>query len=96
MNVSQQLDHINDNNYDDVITVDGLEKGHFIAITSNTLPAGSDTREIQVDIMPLEQAPGGTVSSSSGLYVRGADETQVQVKVMNNGTEVASNTTSYS
>ena len=96
MTVSQVLNHINDNNFDDDITITDIPKGHFPAVTDITLPEGSNTREIRVDILPLEQIDGGTMSVNSGLFVRGADETAVKATVYQDGTEKASNIQSYS
>ena len=96
MNVSQVLNHINENNYDDDITITDIPKGHFPAVTSITLPQGSNTREIRVDILPMEQIDGGTMNVNSGLFVRGADETAVKATVYQDGKELASNTQSYS
>ncbi len=95
MNVSQQLNHINENNYDDDITVSDVPKGYFPAVVSNTLAEGSTPREITVDLFPLEQSDGGTMSVNSGLYVKGPDETAVKATVKQDGKEVADNTTSY-
>ncbi len=96
MTVSQQLNHINENNYDDQITIYDIPKGHFPAIVSNTLAQGSATREMTVEIMALEQSAGGTMGTNSGLYIRGADETAVKVVVQENGKQVAEITQSYS
>lgn len=95
MNVSQHLNHVNDNSYDDDITVTDVPRGYFLAVTSISLPEGSTTREITVDIMPLEQAPGGTRTVNSGLFVRKEGETAVKVTVSQDGSELASNTTDY-
>lgn len=96
MNVSQNLNHLNDNNYDDDITVNGIPKGYFPAVTSNTISEGSSTREIGVMLLELEQSAGGTMSTNSGLYVRLGGESAVKVTVSQDGNEVASNTQSYS
>ncbi len=96
MNASQQLNHINENSYDDDITVTDVPKGQFLAVTANSLPDGSDTREISVELLPLEQAPGGTRIVNTGLYIRKENERSVKVTVMENGKELAANTTNYS
>ena len=95
MTVSQVLNHVNENSYDDDITVTDVPNGHFLAIIANSIAQGSTTREMTVDIMPLEQSGGGTMTVNSSLYIRQADETAVQVKVTQNGTELANNTTNY-
>ena len=95
MNVSQVLNHLNENTYDDDITVTDIPKGYFPAAVSNRLPDGSDTREIMVDILPLEQAPGGTMHANPGLYTRQPDETSVKVTVTQDGSVLATNTTGY-
>ena len=94
--VSQQLNHINENNYDDDITVHNVPKGYFPASTGNILPEGSATREITVSLFPLEQSEGGNLTTNPGLYVKGPDETAVKVTVKDeNGKDLAENTTSY-
>lgn len=95
MTISQQLNHVNDASYDDEITITDVAKGHFPAATGNTLPEGSTTREIRVDIMPLEQAPGGTMTTNPGLYAKGANETEVKVTVYQDGAAVGENTQAY-
>lgn len=97
MTVSQVLNHINDNNYDDDITVTDVPKGYFLAVTSIKAPAdGSTTREITIDLLPLEQAPGGTRTTNSGLFVRKPGEDAVKVTVKQDGKDLAENTQAYS
>ena len=98
MTVSQHINSINpnENTYDDDITVTDVPKGEFLAVTSNSLPDGSSTREITVELMPLEQAPGGTRTTNTGLFIRQDGETAMKVTVSRNGTTLADNTTNYS
>ncbi len=95
MTVSQKLEHINENSYEDIITITDIPKGYFPAATGNSLPADASTREITVEIMALEQSPGGTMTADPGLYVKGADETAVKVTVNQDGKMLAENTQSY-
>ena len=95
MNVSQQLNHIQENQYDDDITVSGLPTGYFPAVTGITLPEGATTREISVQLLPLEQQRESTMVVNSGLYVKSPDETAVKVTVSQDGKEVAENTQNY-
>lgn len=96
MTVSQKLNHLNDENYDDDITVTDVPKGQFIAVTSVTLPDGSTTREITVTLMSMPVAEGGTNTTNSGLWIKQAAETAVKVTVVNEGgQEQCSNTTNY-
>ncbi|MCP4439601.1 MAG: hypothetical protein GY810_11720 [Aureispira sp.] len=95
MNASQQINHINENNYDVDISVTDVPKGHFTAVTANSFDGNSSLREIRVEILPLEQHQGGTVSTNSGLFVKGDNENAIQVKIYKDGQEVASNTQSY-
>ncbi|WP_020536783.1 hypothetical protein [Lewinella cohaerens] len=95
MNVSQQINHVNENNYDDDITVTDVPKGYFLAVTSITLPEGSATREVTVQLLPLEQAPGGTRTTNTGLFVRKAGEAQIKVTVQQDGNTLAENTSNY-
>lgn len=102
MTVSQKLEPAgNGNNMDwfDDITVTDVPKGHFLAVTENNQPAGgATTRNITVQCMAAEWAPGGTMRVDTGLYVRKSGETEVCVKVMDTSgvTEIATNTTAYS
>lgn len=94
-NLAQQLNHINENNYDDDITAD-LAEGQFIAVTAVTLPEGGTQREVTVQIMELEQAPGGKSQTNTGLYVRGDKETSVKATLLDvGGQEVDSNVADY-
>ena len=95
MTVSQVINHVNDNSYDDDITVTDIPTGHFIAVIENTIAQDATIREMTVDIMPLPQASGGIMTINSNLYIRQFNETAVHVKVTQNGTELASNTTNY-
>ncbi len=93
--VSQQINSINENNYDDDITVTDIPNGHFPAVTGNSITEGTTTRAVTVEILPLEQAPGGTMHCNTGLFKKSDDESAVQVKVMQDGKEVATNTQNY-
>jgi len=95
MDASQQLNHVNEKNYDDDISVSGIPPGFFPAVTSNVLPEGSDTREVRIEIMPLEQSPGGVMPVNTGLYVRQDKESCVKVTVNQDGKEIATNTANY-
>ena len=96
MTVSQTINHINENNYDDDITVTDVPKGHFTAVTENVFASGSSTREIRVELLPLEQHSGGTVTTNTGLFVKQNGETAIKVTVMQNGQELGANTVNYS
>lgn len=96
MTCSQQINLINEKSYDDDITVTDVPKGYFLAVTNNVPPAaGSTTREIRVELLPLEQAPSGTSITNSGLYTRQDGETEVKVTVTQDGTVKCDNTTAY-
>ena len=97
MTVSQQLNSIDPDQktYEDDITVTDVPKGQFLALVANSIADGSSTREMTVELMDLEQAPGGTRTLSSGLYVRQDGETAVKVTVQRSGQALADNTTDY-
>ncbi|MEL6661015.1 MAG: hypothetical protein AAFP77_03650 [Bacteroidota bacterium] len=97
MTVSQQINSIDpdQNTYDDDITVTDVPKGQFLAVISNSIADGSSTREMTVELMDLEQAPGGTRTVNSGLYVRQDGETAVKVTVQRDGQALEGNTTNY-
>lgn len=96
MTVSQQINHINDQNYDDDITVTGVPKGYFVAVTANSFGGGSNTREVKVELLPLGHAPGGTGYSNTGLFMRQSGENAICAKVYNGGTLECENTINYS
>ncbi len=96
MTVSQVLNHIAENNYDDDITVTDIPPHNFIAVTGMTYNEGDTTRDIRVDILPLEQENRSTQTINSGLFVRQEDETAVKVTVYQDDKELAQNTQNYS
>lgn len=96
MTVSQVLNHVNDNNYDDDITVTDVPKGYFLAVVANSIQEGASTREVIVDIMQLEQGPGGTRNINTGLFIIRPNEREVKVTVTQDGKELAENTQAYS
>ena len=96
MNVSQVLNHINDNSYDDDITVTDIPSHIFLAVTGMTYDEGNSTRDITVELLPLEQEDRSTQTTNSGLFVRQEGETAVKVTVYQEGKELASNTQNYS
>lgn len=96
MNVSQVLNHINENNYDDDITVTDIAPHNFIAVTAVAYDEGNSTREISVEVLPLEQEMSSTQTTNSGLFIRNEGETAVKVTVYQDGKELANNTQRYS
>lgn len=98
MTVSQQINFVIPENkaYDDDITVTDVPAGQFLAVTANMIPVGASTREVTVTLMPMEQAPGGTRTINTGLFVRQDGETAIKVTVERDGTKLAENTTNYS
>ncbi|MBL4649992.1 MAG: hypothetical protein JKY03_09685 [Aureispira sp.] len=95
MEVSQIINPINDNNYDDDITVTDVPKGRFLAVTANKVSDDGTKREITVQLFQLEQATGGTQSTNSGLFVKGDKELSIKVTVSQDGTELATNEQAY-
>lgn len=98
MTVSQdiQLENSQDKSYFDTITITDVPQGQFPAVISNSIAEGASTREMEVQLMVLEQSQGGTMTADPGLFVRNDGETAIQVKVLGtDGSEVASNTTDY-
>jgi len=96
MNVSQKLNHINESNYDDDITVTGIPPHYFIVVTGISYNEGNSTRDIRVDILPLEQLDRSTQTVNSGLFVRKEGETAVKATVYQDNNEMANNTQRYS
>ena len=95
MTVSQVLNHINEQNYDDDITVTDIPSGNFIAVTGMNFDPNTGTREIRVDILPFEQEHRSTQTINSGLFVRQDGEDKVKVTVYQDNKELASNTQAY-
>ena len=96
MQVSQHLENINEQNYEDEITITDIPRGFFPAVTAMSSPDGGTTRDISVTIMALEMSEGGTMNVNSGLFVKNPDETAVKVTVFDfSGKELADNTISY-
>ena len=96
MTVSQVLNHINEMNYDDDITVTDIPPRNFIAVTGNSFDPNTDTRDIRVEILPIDVDTHSTQTVNAGLFVRQEGETRVRATVYQNGKELASNTQSYS
>ena len=95
MNVSQVLNHINEQNYDDDITVTDIPPKNFLAVTGNSFEPGNKTRHIRVDILPIDTETQSTQTVNSGLFVRQDGEENVQATVYQDGRELASNTQAY-
>lgn len=95
MTVSQQINLINESNYDDDITVTDVPSGFFLAVIKNQVTSGSSTREITIELMQLPQADGGTKTVSSGIFVRVSGETSIKVTVKKDGNVLGENTTNY-
>ncbi|MEL6661014.1 MAG: hypothetical protein AAFP77_03645 [Bacteroidota bacterium] len=98
MTVSQQvvLDHQDTNTYHNDVTVTDVPPGEFLAVIDKAPPRdGAPIRHIKIEILPLQQAPGGDRTIGTGLFVRKAGETSIQVTVLRGGAVVAENTTSY-
>jgi len=95
MTVSQVLNHINDNSYDDDITVKNIPEHSFIAVTGMRLEEGGSIRDIRVDILPLPQETRPTQTINSGLFVRLETETAVKVTVYQDNKAVAENKKDY-
>lgn len=95
MNVSQVLNHINEENYDDDITVTDIPPHNFIAVTASTYDPDSGIRHIRIDILPLEHENRSTQTVNSGLFVRQDGETAVKATVYQDNKELASNTQNY-
>ncbi len=95
-NLTQQLNHINDNNYDDTISAN-VSENQFIAVTSNKLQPGAAQREMTVQIMELQgEKPAGESVTNSGLYIRGENETSVKAILLDiNGKQVDENVANY-
>ena len=96
MTVSQVINHINEMHYDDDITVTNIPPRNFIAVVANSFDPNTGTRDIRVDILPIDVDTQSTQTVNSGLFVRQEDETRVKVTVYQDGRELASNTQSYS
>ena len=94
--LKQQLNHINDENYDDDISAN-VNEGQFIAVTANVYDSETGVRTLTVQIMDLDGAPGGEVYTNSGLFVRQEGEKSVTANLLDDqGQQVDTNTVDYS
>ncbi len=92
--LTQQLNHVNEDAWDDTITSDNVS-GMFIAVTSNQIGEGASQREMTVQLFQLEQAPESN-TTNSGLYIRQEGETSVKATLLDQGGNVvATNVADY-
>jgi len=94
-NLKQQLDHINEENYDDVITAT-VGDNEFIAVTANAIEEGASERQVTVQIMELELASDNECKANTGVYTRQEGEKSVKATLLDkDGKEVDSNVVNY-
>lgn len=95
MTVSQVLNHINETNYDDDITVTDVPPKNFLAVTGTSYDSDTGVRSFRVDILPIDQETNSTQTVNTGLYVKQDGEKSVTATVYQDGKDLASNTQGY-
>lgn len=94
-NLTQNLVHISQENWEDEITAE-LPDGEFIAITAISYNEEAGQRKVRVQIMSLPGAPAGVHTTNTGLYFRPMGEKSVKATLYDTyGKEVDSNVTDY-
>lgn len=81
--------------YECEIEITDVPQGYFPAIIGRTFSEDNSEREIQVDLLPLEQSPGGTMTCNTRRHKRKEQEQFIKVKVSKEGVEMASNVKAY-
>lgn len=77
------------NAYECGIEITDIPKGYFPAILGSTFSEDQSEREILVDLLPLEQSPGGKMYCSTRRHMRKDKEQFIKVKVSKEGVVVA-------
>ena len=68
MKVSQVLNHINDNNYDDDITVTDVPTKHFLAVTANNYDPDTTIRSLRVEVLAIDVASQGGIAITEQFF----------------------------
>ena len=95
MIISQKINHISGENYDVDISVTEIPTGHFISIGRITFSDDDFMREIEVEILPLEDASGGDKSINTGVFSRREEEGVIRVSVTKDGNILGRNNQVY-
>lgn len=81
--------------YECGIDITDVPKGYFPAIMSQNFTEDNVYREIQVELLPLEQSPGGSMFCSTRRHKRGDQEKFIKVKVSKEGEAVVEHVQAY-
>lgn len=95
MIVSQTINHINENNYDVDIRVTDIPEGSFLSFGDTSFLDDDFMREIIVELLPLDDAIGGTKNINSGVFSRRENESVIKVIVFQNGKILGRNNQVY-
>lgn len=95
MIVSQTITHINENNYDVDIRITDIPEGSFLSLGDTSFSDDEFMREILVEMLPLDDASGGTKNINSGVFSRRENESVIKVIVFHNGNVLGRNNQVY-
>jgi hypothetical protein len=95
MIISQTINHLNENNYDVDIRVTDIPVGSFLSFGATSFSGDDFMREIEVEILPLDDATGGTKNTNSGVFSRRENESVIKVTVFQNGSILGRNNQVY-
>ena len=95
MIVSQTINHINENNYDVDIRITDIPEGSFLSFGDTSFSDDNFMREIEVELLPLDEAEGGTKNINSGVFSRRENESVIKVTVIQNGNILGRNNQVY-
>lgn len=95
MIISQTINHISGDDFDVDISITEIPTGHFISVGRVTFSDDDFMREIEVEILPLEDASGGDKSINTGVFSRREAEGVIKVSVTQNGNILGRNNQVY-
>ncbi len=95
MIISQTINHINNQDYDVDIRVTDVPEGKFLSLGDTTFSDDDFMREIEVEILPLEDGSGGTKVINSGVFSRKENESVIKVTVTQDGRVLGRNNQVY-
>lgn len=95
MIISQTINHISGDNYEVDIRVTDIPEGFFISVGETTFSDDGFIREIEVEMMPLRDAGGGTKIINSGVFSKKETEGVIKVSVVNAGRILGRNNQVY-
>ena len=95
MVISQTINHINQNDYDVDVRITDIPEGFFLSIGETTFTDDDFMREIEVELLPLDDATGGTKNINTGVFSRKENESVIKVTITQNGNILGRNNQVY-